>query len=206
MPTALTLQENDPSRFDDKFDRIVKWYNDERAEDDPRRIKLAPALFEQLNKWNWLYRMLSVPKNQYKRDTEIVRLLQKEYPELSERRCYLLLRDMRRFYGVLEAPNLAFEKVMLIASIKDTLRRAKVKNDLKAAAAAEKNLSLVLGAEKSDDPADQKTIINIINYNPAQLGAQELSEDVLQELIDKMLTADKKKAETPFDDYEDVTR
>lgn len=206
MSTALTTtSENDLSRWDDKFDRIVKWYNDDRAEDDPKKIKLAAPLQEQLQRWTWLYDMLNIPKNRYKRDTDIIKLLAKKYPDLTERTARHTLRDMRRFFGVLDQPNVAFEKVMLISSMKDTLRRAKVKNDLKAANVAEGNLMKALGADQSEELVENKTIINIINYNPVQLGAQELSEDKLNGLIEKMLASDKKKAEQPFDDYEDVT-
>lgn len=206
MSTALsTTADNDLSRWDDKFDRIVKWYNDDRPDSDPKKIKLPAPLEEQLKRWSWLYSMVNIPKNRYKRDIDLIRLLVKEYPDLSERTARHTLRDMRRFFGVLDQPNLAFEKVMLISSMKDTLRRAKVKNDIKGANAAEKNLMAALGADQAEELVENKTIINVINFNPASLGAQTMSEEQLNAMVDKMLAADKKKAEQPFDDFEDVT-
>lgn len=44
MPTALTTTDTELSKWDDKFDRIVKWYNDPREESDPKRIKLPTPL------------------------------------------------------------------------------------------------------------------------------------------------------------------
>lgn len=206
MSTALSLlNENDPSRWDDKFDRIVKWYNDERPDDDPKKVKLAPALAEQLNRWTWLYGMVTIPKNRYKNDAQLIKLLQVQYPDLSERTARRTLRDMRRFFGSVDQVEIAWEKNMLLASIKETLRQAKKKKDLKAANSAEKNLITVLGADKSQETVENKTIINVINFNPVQLGAIPMEQEQLDAMVAEIMNYDKKKAENPFDDFNDVT-
>ena len=203
--TPALVNESDPSKWDDKFDRIVKWYNDDRPDTDPKKTRLPAALQEQLNRWQWVYDFLNIPKNRYKRDSDIIKIIKKQYPDLSERTARFTLRDMRRFFGVQDQPQVAFEKVMLIASMKDTLRRAKIKNDTKGAAAAEKNLMSVLGADRQEEMVENKTIINVINFNPESLGAIPMTPEKLDELIAKMLGEDKKKADQPFDDFEDVT-
>ncbi|MBD2700139.1 hypothetical protein IC229_05800 [Spirosoma sp. BT702] len=183
----------------------MKWYNDEREDDDPRKVNLHADLEAQLKRWTWLYNKICLPKNRYKTDAQLIRLLAKEYPDLSERTCRRTLRDMRRFYGSVDQPVLAFEKKMLIASIKDTLRKAKLKGDLKSASSAEKNLIAVLGADQPEQAVENKTIINVIGFNPEQLGAQALPQAKLDELIAQIMNVDKKKADQPFDDFTDVS-
>ena len=99
---------------------------------------------------------------------------------------------------------MAWEKAMLVASMKDTLRRAKQKNDLKSTNAAEKNLMTILAADQAVEAVENKTIVNIINFNPEQLGVQLIPREQLDTMIEKMLAGDKKKAEQPFDEYEDI--
>lgn len=206
MSKALTVpSDNEPSKWDDKFDKIVKWFNDDRPDDDPQKTKLPASLLEQLQRWNWLHDMLSIPKHRYKSDAAVIKILQKQYPDLSERTCRFILRDTKRFFGIVSQPELAYEKVLLLQSIKETLDKARLKNDLKAKNAAEKNLIAVLGADKTEEKVENKTIINIINFNPEQLGAIPMSQEKLDEMIEKMLSADTKKAEQPFDDFEDVS-
>lgn len=206
MSKALATSDNEPSKWDDKFDRIVKWYNDDRPDDDPKKIKLPAPLLQQLQRWSWLHDMLSIPKNRYKTDTAILKLIQKQYPDISERTARFILRDTRRFFGMVSQPALAYEKVLLLDGIKDTLRKASKRNDLKAMNAAQKNLITVLGADQPEEVVENKTIINIINFNPVNLGAQVLSPEKLDELVNQMIEGDKKKAEQPFDDFEDVTQ
>lgn len=206
MSKSLTLvTDNDPGRWDDKFDTIVKWYNDDRDEDDPKKIKLPAPLQEQLQRWNWLYNRLSIPRHQYKNDNQLIKLILKQYPTLSERTARRTLQDMRRFYGTVDQPELAFEKIMLVRSIKNTLRDANEKGDLKAKNSAEKNLIAVLGADKTAEKVENKTIINIINFNPVQLGAIPMAQEALDAMIGEIMNYDKKKAENPFDDFADVT-
>ncbi|GAB3956713.1 hypothetical protein GCM10028805_47440 [Spirosoma harenae] len=202
---ATTTSENDPSKWDDKFDRIIKWYNDEREDDDPKKIKLHKDLEEQLKRWDWLYNKICLPKNRYKTDIQLIKLVKKQYPDLSERTARRTLQDMRRFFGVVSQPELAFEKVMLIASIKQTQREAVEKGDLKAKNAADKNLIAVMGADKQQQAVENTTIINIVGYHPEQLGVQILPEEQIEALINDVLNADRKAAENPFADFIDVT-
>lgn len=205
MSKALaTTSSDDPGKWDDKFDLIIKWYNDERADDDPKKIKLHADLQAQLQRWSWLYEMVCIPKNRYKSDVQLIQLVQKQYPDLSQRTARRTLRDMRRFFGQIDQPQLAFEKVMLVASIKDTIKKAKVAKDFRAAASAENNLTKVLGADQAQQAVENTTIINIIGFNPEQLGAQPLPEDQLNQLIAQVLAADQKAAEQPFTDFTEI--
>lgn len=204
MSTQLTTTDTELSKWDDKFDHIVRWYNDPRPEDDPKRIRLSAPLQQQYKRWCWLYAQMIIPKNRYKRDSDLIDIIVNQYPDLTERTARTILRDTRRFFSVLDEPNLAWEKVMLIGSMKDTLRKAKQRNDIKGANAAEKNLMTALGADKPEEHVENKTIINLINFNPEQLGAIGMPPEQLDEMIHKLLTEDKRKAERPFDEYEEV--
>lgn len=199
MKPNLPAQQAPPDAWDDKFDRIVRWYNSS----DPN-AKLPKPLAEQLDRWNYIYSLILLPKNQFKRDSSLIRAILDRYPDLSDRTARLALRDTRRFFASVDSPVLAFEKVMLLANAKDMANRARKRNDLKAEGVALKLIKEITGADQPENVVENRTIINVLNYNPVELGGQLIAEDKLQKMISDMLEKDKKKAENPFDDYEVV--
>lgn len=186
--------------FDDKFDRIHRWYtsSDEDA-------KLPKPLAQQLERWTAIYGLMNKPENRFQRESRLVALVGEAFPDLSERTVRGLLADTRKFFASVDQPNQAFERVMLIAEAKDALSRARTKNDSKAENAAIKNLTVLLGADKPEEVVENKTVINILNYNPTELGGELLDEDKLQAMIKRMLSDDEKKKDDPFSDFTDVT-
>lgn len=206
MMTAVGfLDPNSPSRFDDKFDAIVRWYNDDREDSDERKIKLTKPLREQYDRWLYIYSILSLPKIRFKSDTVIILKLKDKYPDLSDKTLRQSLNDTRRFFAQIEEPVLAHERIMLITNMKRAMEKAEKKGDMKSLGALYGHYIKVIGADKTEAPVDNRTIINILNYNPEQLGGKQLSDDQIEAIVQRMLADDKKKDEELFDSYEDVS-
>ncbi|RYC69796.1 MULTISPECIES: hypothetical protein [Spirosoma] len=197
---ALT---NLPSRFEDKFDRIVKYYRCQLPDTDPKKVKLSRDLAEQLSHWITIHALLSTGR--YPKTSQQLNAILKAIPGISARTARNYLDDTRRFFAIQDQPNLAYERVMLIDEMRDDMRLAKKKGDLRSLAALRQIYIKLIGADKPEDPVENKTVINIINFNPEQLGGQQISDEQLTRMIDKMLALDKKKTEELFDDFEDVS-
>lgn len=199
------LDPDVPSRHDDKFDAIVRWYNDDRDMDDPARRQLSKSLQEQYERWQYIYSILTLPKIRFKSDTMLVKRLKEKWPTLSDRVLRYAIADTRRFYAQLEQPVLDWERVMLITNMKRAMERAEKKGDFKSLGAMFGHYIKLIGADKPQTPVDNRTIINIINFNPEQLGGKQIPDDKLEALIAQMQAGDKKKQQALFDDFEDVS-
>lgn len=203
MSTQLATLTEDPTPFDDKFDRIVKYYRDRRDDDDPKKPKLPPKLQEQLSRWKLIYGLLSSAR--YPKMIQQVNAVMKLFPDLSDRTARNYLEDTKKFFAIQDERNLAFERVMIIDELQDDMRLAKRKGDLRSLGTLRKVYVDVIGANKPEEKVENRTIINIVNYNPEQLGGKQMSNEALEKLTAKMLAADEKKQRELFDDYEDVT-
>lgn len=187
----------------DKFDMVQRWYKDERADDDPKRIRIPEWLQQQAAQWNLIYGLLS--SGEYGRTTEQIAAVKRAFPGISDRTARHLLSDTKRFFSVLDAPNLAFERVVLIDELKDDIKKAKAKGDYRSVAALRALQTKVTGADQPEEVVENKTIFNIIAFNPEQLGVKLLDPGKLDSMIQAMLTEDKKKEERFFSQFEDVT-
>lgn len=190
--TAMQL-----TKWQDKFDLVLKWYRGDTA-----GLDLPKDLEVQRLRWMHIYGLLSTGK--YPKDTQVISAILKAFPEISQRTAYNYLRDTRRFYASLNEPDLAFERVALIMEMKDDMRIAKKKGDLRSLAALRKVYATLIGADKAAEVVENKTIINIINYNPVMLGGEEIDEATIDKMVAKLLADDKKKQDKEFDTYEDV--
>ncbi|RIV20535.1 hypothetical protein DYU11_21050 [Fibrisoma montanum] len=202
MTTDLAPLDDKTGR-EDKFDLILRWARDTRAEDDPKKIQLPADLKLQFDRWQLIFGLLNTGK--YATTTQQINAVLQAIPGITSRTARNYLADTKRFFSVLEAPNLAFEKVCLIEELKDDMRLAKERGDLKALASFRKIYTKLIGADKEEQPVENTTILNIINFNPEQLGGQVISDEALETMMEKLLAADKKKQEDLFDDYEDVS-
>ncbi|GAB3550594.1 hypothetical protein [Spirosoma fluminis] len=203
MSTELTLTTNAQTRWDDKFDKIVKFYRDRRPDSDPDKLTLSKDLQLQLDRWILVHGLLSTGR--YPKTTHQVNAVMKAIPGITSRTARNYLEDTKRFFAMEDQPNLAYERVMLIEEVRDDMRLAKRKGDLRSLAALRKLYSELIGANKPEEKVENKTIINIVNYNPEQLGGQLISDEALDKMIERMMADDKKKQEELFDDYEDVS-
>lgn len=196
MSTALALTTDD-NRYDNKFDRIVKHWQ------DPEKHKLPQDLEKQLRHWVTIHGLLSTGR--YPKTTQQVNAILKAIPDISTRTARNYLADTKRFFGMAEKPDLAYERIMVIEELRSDMRLARRRGDLRALAALTKLYIDVIGANKPEEVVENKTVINILNYNPEQLGGQNISDEALQKMIDGFLDDDKKKRSELFDQYEDVS-
>ena len=198
MSHELATTSNALHKWEDKFDRVYRWYRDETG-----TVTLPAELDRQRTQWAWIFALLE--SGRHARDSQLIAAIQKEYPGTQTRVARRLLDDTRRFYAVLDTPNLAWERVMLIQQLKEDLRKARKKGDYKSVGVLSRLYALVIGADKPIEPVENKTIINILNYNPSQLGAEQIDEEKLNKLIKTMLADDKKRQQDDFDLFLDVT-
>lgn len=98
--------------------------------------------------------------------------------------------------------NWKFERAMLLHSIKTNINEAREMGDLKTVQREHKNYLEFIGEDKGDDgPAVIN--INVLNYNPVLIGAEEIPD--LDNMIKTMIAKDKEKEERVFDDFDDLT-
>lgn len=196
------LEKPGSLKWADKFDQVQRWWKDSTG-----NVMLHADLERQVKWWEWIYNKLHTGR--YARDTELVQeIIRKSVIDgqaVSQRTAYNYINDCRRFYGAIEHTNVDFEKVMQVAELKDDIKKAKARNDFKSVAALRKLLVSILGLDQPTETAEQKTIINILNYNPAQLGAKEIPEEKLNRLIKDIMAEDRKKEDDLFDSFTDVS-
>jgi len=203
MNTELATVTEESSRFDDKFDKIVKFFRDRRPDTDPKKPKLSQDLQLQLNHWITIHGILSTGR--YPKTFQQLNAILKVIPGISPRTARNYLDDTKRFFAIQDEPNLAYERVLIIDELRDDMRLAKKKGDLRSLAALRKIYIELIGANKPEEVVENKTIINIVNYNPEQLGGTVISDAALEKMIENFMADDKKKQESLFDDYEDVS-
>jgi hypothetical protein len=196
MSTDLTVTDNSPIRPDDKFDRVVKHWRDPSS-------KLPQDLQVQLNHWITIHGILATGR--YPKTTQQLNAILKAIPGISPRTARNYLADTKRFFVMAEQPDLAYERNMVIEQLRADMHLARRKGDLRALAALTKLYIDVIGANKPEAVVENKTIINILNYNPEQLGGQVISDEALDKMIENFRADDQKKKSQLFDDYEDVS-
>ena len=203
--TVITLSQTHdaPSKWDDKFDRIVKYYRCRRPESDPKKVKLSADLQLQLDRWIFIHGLLG--SGRYPKTTQQLTAIERGIPGISARTARHYLEDTRRFFANQDEPNIAYERVMIIEELRDNMRICKKKGDMRSLAPLLKLYIEAIGANKPENVVENRTIINIINYNPEQLGGQTLSDEAIKKMVGKMLGEDKKKQEELFDDFQDVS-
>jgi hypothetical protein len=187
----------------DKFDLVWKWYRDERDDDDPKRFQIPDSLKEQARRWNLVYGLLNTGK--YGRTTEQIAAVKHTFAGISDRSARNLLSDTKRFFSVIDAPNLAFERVSLIEELRDDIKAAKAKGDYRSVSALRTLYAKIIGADQPEEMIENKTVFNIISFNPEQLGVKLIDPAKLDAMIESILHKDSKKEERFFSQFEDVT-
>ncbi|OIN59804.1 hypothetical protein [Arsenicibacter rosenii] len=182
------------AKWEDKFDRVYRWYRDETGS-----ITLPAELEQERRQWAWIYALME--SGAQTKESQLVLAIQKQYPGTQARVARRLLDDTRRFYSVLGKPNLDFERVMLISQLREDIRRARRSEDFKAVASLSKLYAQVIGADQPQEQVENKTVINVLNFNPVQLGGEEIDPEQLEKLIKNLKAADKRKREEEFSDF-----
>ena len=194
--------EKASQKWADKFDQVQRWWKDGTG-----NVTLPADLERQVKWWEWIYNKLHTGR--YARDTELVQEILRKAEidglKVSQRTAYNYINDCRRFYGAISVTNVDFEKVMQVSELKDDIKKAKARNDFRSVAALRKLLVSILGLDQPTQAGEQKTVINILNYNPVQLGAKEIPPEKLDKLIRDIMTEDRRKEEALFDSFTDVS-
>jgi hypothetical protein len=186
----------DLERFEDKFERILRAWKDRTG-----KVILPRELDDQLDRW--LAFRVYLQENPYESDPDYVKKIMAMF-DCSQRTAYQCLNDTRRFFATAEAVNQEFEKVMLIADLKRQIKRLDATQNEKELLSAKRLLSKLIGADQPQNPeGGSNTVINILSYNPALIGAKEVPN--LQALIDKIKTDDQNRLEADLLDDEQFT-
>lgn len=132
---------------------------------------------------------------QYMSMMEMIKVVSHKFNiSLSQARLDLL--DAKQLFPFLDPVSRDFEKAWLINSIKKNIARAEAKGDGKVVAAEHKNLDSIFGFSKEQgEQQPPSLIINVLNYNPAQLGAKVESPMELDAKVQLMLEQDRVREE-----------
>lgn len=161
--------KNEEQRFEDAFDQIMRWYKDESG-----RIQLSPSLEGRRQRWlsarEWMltYKPLT--------DTGVVNFLVQHHG-VSEPQAWRDVRDTKRFFASMEKANREFERIMLVANIKDLRTKAESKGQFKVAAQCDATLAKMGQFDKPDETDEQATgkhIELLVGFNPKLVGAKEI--------------------------------
>ncbi|GAB2571846.1 hypothetical protein [Spirosoma areae] len=159
--------KNEDARFEDDFDKIMRWYRDET------RYPLSESLQQRLKRWKsareWM--LTARPLT----DTQTVNFLLQTHQPLSEPQAWRDVRDCKRFFASMEKTNKEYDRIMLVAQIRDLRAKAEDAGQFKVAAQCDATLAkLGVGEEVQEDTNAGKSIELHISFNPKLLGAKEI--------------------------------
>jgi hypothetical protein len=87
----------------------------------------------------------------YGKQRDIESMMKAKFPNISIRQIQRDIENTRRLFSSITTINKDYEKLFLLEDIKETILEAKRTGNLKARAAAQKNMYLVLGLNKDDE-------------------------------------------------------
>jgi hypothetical protein len=187
------MAKSEIQRFEDNFDKIVKYYLDEKSQD-----KLSPELQAQLKRWKFIRLVYSSWKITIKR--EVVNALVKEFG-VDEATAYRDIANAQRLYARLEEVNKEFERIIRIEEIKALRSKCISKGDLKTAAECDKNLIKIGGYDKElQAPKVVQNITNEIVFDPRLVDGEVIPD--IERVVAQFLV--KKKREVDQFDHADI--
>ena len=123
------------------FDKIFEWIMNPDSEELSKEYKM-------------IYDRLDFCDNQLRRFAkmkDIQAIMKRKFPNISLVQIKRDIETTKRLFSPINTVNKAYEKLLLIEDIKDTMITAKLKGDLSGRTKAQKNLYLVLGLDKDDE-------------------------------------------------------
>jgi len=180
----------------DENEKIVEYLVNEKTS-----VKLTEKEKEKMKRYFFAHDLISQKRSRH----EVARKLQVKY-KISRAQAYRDIFHMQYVIGSSLSIDENYYEKFLIDSIIETIRLARNKTDLKAKAAAERNLAMVLGFPKTDDnritPDMLQQNILIITSDIAALGLPKI--DNLEDKIQKFKRAAKKKPQIDIQEAEEV--
>lgn len=157
--------KSEEARFHEVFDRIRKHFQNED------KYPLTPELEAEYTRWKAAYnfKLLQRPLT----DTAVVDHLMGFF-KISEPQAWRDVRNTKRFFTSMEQANLEFDRLMLIAQIRDLRVKAELADNLAVAAKCDATLAkLGVGKEAQEETSEAKTINLLVGFNPKLIGAKE---------------------------------
>lgn len=178
-------------RFEDKFDKIVKYYFDDR-----HQAKLPAELMDQLERWKFIRQVYSSWKVSTRK--EVVNAVMKEY-KVDDKTAYRDVANAQRLYARLEEINKEFERIIRIEEIKQLRAKCIAKGDLKTAKDCDTNLIKIGGYDKElEAPPIIQYITNQLVFDPSLVGGEEVPN--LEKVVKQFLIKKKKDIDGDFED------
>lgn len=159
--------KSEEQRFEDDFEKIISWYRDET------RYPLSDSLKGQLDRWKFAREWILLWKPLT--DSAVVSVLMQTYP-ISEPQAWRDVRNTKRFFASMEKTNQEYDRIMLVADIRDLRVKAENAKDYRTVAqcnATLQKMGVGASAEK-EESTESKNIELIIGFNPKLLGAKEI--------------------------------
>lgn len=187
--------KSEDMRYEDAFDHIMRHFKDEN------RYPLSDSLRGRLDRWRAAYDWILTYKPLT--DSAAVKFLMGMY-QVTEPQAWRDIRDCKRFFGNMEKAHRDFERIMLIAQIRDLRAKAEAKGQFKVAAQCDATLAKLEITIKDDQEGENqntgKNIELLIGFNPKLVGAKEIPN--LLEQVEKFI-GEKAKQELMIEDWID---
>ncbi|NID13769.1 hypothetical protein [Fibrivirga algicola] len=182
-------------RFDEVFDALIKWYKEGGTE------KLPPELADIKLKWMQIrdYILTHKPKH----DGEVVSHFCVDW-QLSDATVYHHVRMAKTFYAHCDSAVLEFDKIVLIAQIKELRQLSLAAGKFAVAANCDKNL-IALGGFDQPKQAESggATVIEMhLDFNPSLVTGGAKRDPKLLDQVKRHLGEAKARRELLIEDIE----
>ncbi len=185
------MSKTDIAKFEDKLDKVVKYYFDDR-----KQVKLSEDLLKQIERWKFIRMVYTSWRTSSRRD--IVSAVVKEYG-VDEATAYRDILNAQKLYVRLEEVNKEFERIIRIEDIKALRAKCIAKGDLKTAAACDANLIKIGGYDKElEAPKVINNIINQLMYDPTLVGAEKIPN--IEQVVKSFLAKKKRVDDSEIED------
>lgn len=181
---------NENAKFEEYFDEILRWY---RSDGNKR---LRPELEAALTRWKSAREFILTRRPLV--DSETVQFIVMT-AGVSEATAWRDVRNAKRLFASMEAVNIEFEQIMLLADMKDLRVQALLKNKHDVAAKCDATRQKVLERVSAQTETEQgtKQIVLNLTFNPALVGAKPNPK--LLEQVEKFI-GEKARRELMIDD------
>ncbi|UHG93443.1 hypothetical protein [Spirosoma oryzicola] len=185
--------KTEEARFELIFDKIMKWYQDED------KYPLTPELQAELLRWKKAREFVLTQRPLT--DSFTVNFLMKDC-EVSEPQAWRDVRNMKRFFASMEKTNKEWDRIMLVAQIRDNRVKASLAEDYKVVAQCDAILQKMGVGDEVEQKEDNqgKNIELLIDFDPRLIGAKPIPK--LFETVAKFIGEEAARRELLIQDEE----
>ena len=158
--------KSEDARFEDDFEKIMKWYRDET------RYPLSDSLAQRLFRWKVVREWVLTQRPLT--DSMSVNFLMADQA-VTEPQAWRDVRDSKRFFASMERANKEYDRIMLVAQIRDLRAKSEDAGEYSVAAKCDATLQKMgVGEQTSVEPVSGKDITLNICFDPRLIGAKEI--------------------------------